>query len=216
MIRGDTPHFEYVAGEAARGLQRGRACGTRLPVGFGVLTVDTMQQAVDRAGGSAGNKGHEAAAAALQAADVLAQLRARRCSGLRPRAGPARSSCSTPGSCRARPPMPGVASGLVAPHRPRAAHPRSRRGAGDATSWPRSSTLDAEAARASENWRLSRIAVVERNILRLGILELRRGDVPPKVAIDEAVRLAHWFGGARAPGFVNGVLDGIARALGRL
>ena len=77
-------------------------------------------------------------------------------------------------------------------------------------------SLDAEAARAAENWRMSRIAVVERNILRLAILELRRGDVPPKVAIDEAVRLAHWFGGARAPGFVNGVLDGIARATGRL
>jgi N utilization substance protein B len=77
-------------------------------------------------------------------------------------------------------------------------------------------SLDAEAARAAENWRMSRIAVVERNILRLAILELRRGEVPPKVAIDEAVRLAHWFGGARAPGFVNGVLDGIARAAGRL
>jgi len=77
-------------------------------------------------------------------------------------------------------------------------------------------SLDAEAARASENWRMSRMAVVERNILRLGILELRQGAVPPKVAIDEAVRLAHWFGGARAPGFVNGVLDGIAHALGRL
>lgn len=77
-------------------------------------------------------------------------------------------------------------------------------------------SLDAEVARASENWRMSRMAVVERNILRLGILELRVGDVPPKVAIDEAVRLAHWFGGARAPGFVNGVLDGIAHALGRL
>jgi N utilization substance protein B len=76
--------------------------------------------------------------------------------------------------------------------------------------------LDAEAARASENWRLSRMAIIERNILRLGIHELRRGEVPPKVAIDEAVRLAHWFGGARAPAFVNGVLDGIARALGRL
>jgi transcription antitermination protein NusB len=76
--------------------------------------------------------------------------------------------------------------------------------------------LDAEAERASDNWRLNRMAVVERNILRLGILELRRGDVPPKVAIDEAVRLAHCFGGARSPGFVNGVLDGIARALGRL
>jgi transcription antitermination protein NusB len=77
-------------------------------------------------------------------------------------------------------------------------------------------SLDAEAARAAENWRMSRIAVVERNILRLAILELRRGEVPPKVAIDEAVRLAHWFGGARAAGFVNGVLDGIARATGRL
>lgn len=76
--------------------------------------------------------------------------------------------------------------------------------------------LDAEAARASEHWRLNRMAVVERNILRLGIHELRRGDVPPKVAIDEAVRLAHWFGGARSAGFVNGVLDGIAHALGRL
>jgi N utilization substance protein B len=77
-------------------------------------------------------------------------------------------------------------------------------------------SLDAEAARAAENWRMSRMAVVERNILRLAILELRRGEVPPKVAIDEAVRLAHWFGGARAPAFVNGVLDGIARATGRL
>jgi len=74
VIRGDTPHFEYVAGEAARGLNA-VAVQHGLPVGFGVLTVDTMQQAVDRAGGSAGNKGHEAAAAALQAADVLAQLR---------------------------------------------------------------------------------------------------------------------------------------------
>jgi transcription antitermination protein NusB len=76
--------------------------------------------------------------------------------------------------------------------------------------------LDADAERASDNWRLNRMAVVERNILRLGILELRRGEVPPKVAIDEAVRLAHWFGGVRSPGFVNGVLDGIARTLGRL
>jgi 6,7-dimethyl-8-ribityllumazine synthase len=74
VIRGDTPHFEYVAGEAARGLNA-VAVQHGLPVGFGVLTVDTMQQAVDRAGRSAGNKGHEAAAAALQAADVIAQLR---------------------------------------------------------------------------------------------------------------------------------------------
>jgi N utilization substance protein B len=77
-------------------------------------------------------------------------------------------------------------------------------------------SLDEEVTRAAENWRMSRIAVVERNILRLAIFELRQGEVPPKVAIDEAVRLAHWFGGARAPAFVNGVLDGVARATGRL
>jgi 6,7-dimethyl-8-ribityllumazine synthase len=75
VVRGDTPHFEYVAGEAARGLGD-VAVRHGIPVGFGVLTVDTMQQAIDRAGGSAGNKGHEAATAAIQAADIIAQLRA--------------------------------------------------------------------------------------------------------------------------------------------
>jgi len=76
--------------------------------------------------------------------------------------------------------------------------------------------LDGHAAAAAENWRINRIATVERNILRLGIHELEQGEVPPKVAIDEAVRLAHWFAGGRAPAFVNGVLDRIARSLGRL
>ena len=75
VIRGETPHFEYVASEAARGLND-VAVRYRVPVGFGVLTVETMQQAADRAGGSAGNKGHEAAEAALRTADVIAQLRA--------------------------------------------------------------------------------------------------------------------------------------------
>jgi 6,7-dimethyl-8-ribityllumazine synthase len=80
VIRGDTPHFDYVAGEAARGLGE-VALRHGLPVGFGVLTVDTMQQAVERAGGGAGNKGHEATAAALRAADALAQLRAHHAEG---------------------------------------------------------------------------------------------------------------------------------------
>lgn len=77
-------------------------------------------------------------------------------------------------------------------------------------------TLDRRAAAAADNWRLDRIAIIERNILRLGIQELEDGVTPPKVVIDEAVQLAHWFGGARAPGFVNGVLDRVARDLGRL
>jgi 6,7-dimethyl-8-ribityllumazine synthase len=75
VIRGETPHFDYVAGEAARGLNE-VAVRHALPVGFGVLTVDTLEQATERAGGTAGNKGHEAAAAALRTADAIAQLRA--------------------------------------------------------------------------------------------------------------------------------------------
>ena len=76
--------------------------------------------------------------------------------------------------------------------------------------------IDRVAAEAAENWRMSRIAVVERNILRIAIEELGDESVPPRVVIDEAVRLAHWFGGARAPAFVNGVLVRVARSLGRL
>lgn len=75
VVRGETPHFDFVAGEAARGLNA-VAVQYKRPVGFGVLTVDTLQQALDRAGGSAGNKGYEAAAAAIETADALAQVTA--------------------------------------------------------------------------------------------------------------------------------------------
>jgi 6,7-dimethyl-8-ribityllumazine synthase len=75
VIRGETPHFDYVSSETTRGLGE-VAVRHGFAVGFGVLTVDSMQQAVERAGGSAGNKGYEAAGAALQTADVMAQIRA--------------------------------------------------------------------------------------------------------------------------------------------
>jgi len=58
--------------------------------------------------------------------------------------------------------------------------------------------------------------VVERNILRLALAELAEGATPSRVVIDEAVKLAHWFAGAKAPGFVNGVLDSVARESGAL
>lgn len=70
VIRGETAHFDYVASEASRGLMD-VALRTGVPVGFGVLTCDTLAQALARAGGAAGNKGHEAAAAALDAAAAL-------------------------------------------------------------------------------------------------------------------------------------------------
>ena len=76
--------------------------------------------------------------------------------------------------------------------------------------------LDEEISRAAVNWRLDRIGIVERNILRLGVHELESESVPPRVAINEAVQLAHWFAGSKAPAFVNGVLDTIAHQFGRL
>ena len=75
VVRGETPHFDYVAGETSRGL--GEVVLRRsVPVGFGLLTVDTMAQAQDRAGGTAGNKGYEAAEAAIRSADLRSQIRA--------------------------------------------------------------------------------------------------------------------------------------------
>lgn len=73
VIRGGTPHFEYVAGECAAGLQRA-ALETLVPVVFGVLTVETVEQAIERSATSEGNKGGEAMEAALEMAGVFAQL----------------------------------------------------------------------------------------------------------------------------------------------
>ena len=76
--------------------------------------------------------------------------------------------------------------------------------------------LDTAFSKASEHWRVERLAVVDRNILRIGTAELIDRLVPPKVAIDEALWLAHRFGGPQSAGFVNGVLDAVARSLGVL
>jgi len=73
VVRGETPHFQFVAGETSAALGRA-ATETLVPIGFGLLTCDTMDEAVARAGGAAGNKGQEAAEAALRAADLLSQM----------------------------------------------------------------------------------------------------------------------------------------------
>lgn len=73
VIRGETPHFDFVAGEAARELARA-AREFDIPVAFGLLTCDTMEQALARAGGDHGNKGWDAALAALEMADLFARL----------------------------------------------------------------------------------------------------------------------------------------------
>ena len=73
VIRGGTPHFDYVAGEASRGLMAASA-EFDVPLGFGLLTCDTMEQAEARAGGEHGNKGWDAALAALEMSDLFERL----------------------------------------------------------------------------------------------------------------------------------------------
>lgn len=73
VIRGSTPHFDYVAGEASRGIAAAASEG-QIPVTFGVLTTDTIEQALERAGTKAGNKGYDAAIAAIELAQLFRAL----------------------------------------------------------------------------------------------------------------------------------------------
>ena len=77
-------------------------------------------------------------------------------------------------------------------------------------------TLDADLMAVTDNWRLERIGAIERSVLRLAAAELTRGEAPPRVVIQEAVRLAERFGTAASARFVNGVLDAYARRAGVL
>jgi 6,7-dimethyl-8-ribityllumazine synthase len=73
VIRGGTPHFDFVAGECVKGIaSAGREHG--IPVGFGILTVDTIEQAIERAGTKAGNKGEEAAQAVIETVNLLRRI----------------------------------------------------------------------------------------------------------------------------------------------
>ncbi|MEJ2717080.1 MAG: 6,7-dimethyl-8-ribityllumazine synthase [Deltaproteobacteria bacterium] len=73
VIRGSTPHFDYIAAEVAKGVAQ-TALSATIPVTFGVLTTDTIEQAIERAGSKAGNKGAEAALAAIEMANVFNQI----------------------------------------------------------------------------------------------------------------------------------------------
>lgn len=76
--------------------------------------------------------------------------------------------------------------------------------------------IDRELEAVTANWRLERLGAIERSVLRLAAAELRRGETPPRVVLQEAVRLAERYGSEQSARFVNGVLDALARRLGRL
>lgn len=73
VIRGNTPHFDYVASEVSKGIAR-IGLDTGVPMGFGIITADTLEQAVDRAGAKAGNKGWQAALSAIEMADLMSSM----------------------------------------------------------------------------------------------------------------------------------------------
>ena len=76
--------------------------------------------------------------------------------------------------------------------------------------------LDKGLIDVTDNWRLERIGAIERSVLRLGAAEIEQGETPPRVVIQEAVTLAERFGSAQSARFVNGVLDALARRMGRM
>lgn len=76
--------------------------------------------------------------------------------------------------------------------------------------------LDAELGEVTTNWRIERLGAIERCVLRLAAAELTQGSTPPRVVLQEAVRLAERFGSEQSARFVNGVLDALARRMGRL
>ena len=76
--------------------------------------------------------------------------------------------------------------------------------------------LDEQLAEVTTNWRLERLGAVERSVLRLAAAELYRGETPPRVVLREAIRLAERYGNRESSRFVNGVLDALARKMGRL
>jgi transcription antitermination protein NusB len=96
--------------------------------------------------------------------------------------------------------------------------PEERRVAGPIVRYvaQRQRDLDAELAEVTTNWRLERIGAVERCVLRMAAAELSIGETPPRVVIQEAVTLAERFGSVQSARFVNGVLDALARRMGRM
>lgn len=232
VIQGDTTHHEYINHQVAEGI-RTAAQQTGIPVAFGVLTCQSLELALDRAGGKMGNKGHEAAMAALE---TLATLRAigkpeqasREASGeseseskdeedgemAEDQSDPKRRSARQAAvqalyQVDLNPDMP--TSALTDFLDGELEDPQLRAFAGQLVKGvsTRQVELDELINSNSDNWSLPRMAGTDRNILRLAAWELLHSDVPYRVVLDEAIELAKTFGDARSPDFVNGVLDAL-------
>jgi N utilization substance protein B len=79
--------------------------------------------------------------------------------------------------------------------------------------WAQRQSIDDRIAAAATNWDLSRISPVERNVMRVAIVELLVGEVPPKVVLDEAIEIGREYGGEQSPRFINGILDVVMKRM---
>jgi len=79
--------------------------------------------------------------------------------------------------------------------------------------WRRRDDIDQQIARTTANWDISRMSPVERNAMRVAVVEMLAGRIPPRVALDEAIEIAREYGGEHSPRFVNGILDQILKTL---
>ena len=214
VVSGETTHDRYIASAVAHGITM-ITLQTGVPVAFGVLTCQNMDQARARAGGEKGNKGAEAMAAAIEAARLIdaagrigswppadgARLSRdiRRCAlqamyqfdaGATPTDDVRKTLDESPGSPETR--ESGFRLALQA--------------------WDHREEADAAVAAISPDWPTYRQPVIDRSILRLAYYEMAGGGTPPKVAINEALELAKEFSTEKSPQFINGVLDKIYRS----
>src|SRR5205085_5903716 len=217
IIRGQTPHFEYVAGEVTKGIAHA-ALSTGVPVLYGVVTADTLEQAIDRAGVKAGNKGFEAAMSAVEMVNLYKMVTGDKCfhhMGSRRKARECALQMLFAGD------IAGAerADELVRAYWEELGEPEMDEGARELATRLVTGALahieeiDERIRSRAEHWRISRMAVVDRNILRMAVYEFLHEPTPRTVAINEALEIARRFSTYEATQFINGILDAIKRDL---
>ena len=224
VIRGATPHFEYVSAEVSKGVAA-VSLETGLPVIFGVLTTDTIEQAIERAGTKSGNKGWDAALSAIEMANVMKQLRimgqdiqgaAAPTSMKRRKAREYALQILFQLDIRKEKPSATVLKHFWAEYDPdeevKAFAEEIVKG-----TFKHFTKINELIHECAKNWSLDRMAVVDRNVLRMAVYEiLYRMDIPTSVTINEAIEIAKKFGTDDSGSFVNGILDSVARVTGKL
>ena len=215
LLRGETAHYEAIYNEVARGIGQSQQ-ETGIPHSFGVLTCETLEQALNRAGIKAGNKGFEAAAAAIEMVSLRRKLLEGVTADRRVAAQIARigDADAVPGRHRQA-----DAQRKCAPRsgeRATQVEPEVRGFAEDLFRVANANheQIDRLIAHNSKHWRIERMPAVDRNLLRMAIGEmLGFKSTPFPIVINEALEIARRYSAPESINFLNGMLDSIARSL---